>query len=86
MGKGKKELPVDQKLISFYGIEDADRDCGGDWADRHRGCQAHRTTAGRARLPERGCSVQVVIQRLDAMSAEIERRLPNMSDRNIATR
>jgi hypothetical protein len=85
MGKGvRKELPVDQKLISYYGsktpaeIAEETGMTAIEVAKRTEQILGERDYLGEE------AKVQVVISRLDAMSAEVERRLPGMSDRNIA--
>jgi hypothetical protein len=85
MSKGaKKELPIDQKLISYYGsktpteIEELTGIPAAEVMKRTQEILGERDYLGE------DAKVQVVISRLDAISAEIERRMPSFSDRNIA--
>jgi hypothetical protein len=84
MGKGKKELPVDQKLIAFYGSKTPTEIAEETGLTAIEVAKRTEQLLGERDYLSEDAKVQVVIQRLDTISAEIERRLPSMSDRNIA--
>lgn len=85
MGKGvRKELPVDQLLITAYGNKTPQQIAEETGMTPMEVAKRTAEILGERDYLGEDAKVQVVIQRLDSMSAEVERRLPGMSDRNIA--
>jgi hypothetical protein len=84
MSKIRKELPVDQKLISGYGSKTPAELAEETGMTAIEVVKRTQEILGERDYLGEDAKVQVVIQRLDSMSAEVERRLPGMSDRNIA--
>jgi hypothetical protein len=85
MGKGKKELPVDQKLITGYGNKTPAELAEETGLTPIEVAKRTAELLGERDYLAEEARIAVLVNRLDSMSAEIERRLPGMSDRNIAT-
>jgi hypothetical protein len=85
MGKGvRKELPVDQLLITAYGNKTPQQIAEETGMTPMEVAKRTAEILGERDYLGEDAKVQVVISRLDAISAEIERRMPSFSDRNIA--
>lgn len=86
MGKGiRKELPVDQKLITGYGNKTPTELAEETGLTPIEVAKRTAELLGERDYLAEDARISVLVNRLDSMAAEIERRLPGMSDRNVAT-